>query len=200
MSYAKLIRWSGLVGLLAGGLTVLFNLALIAGIVSPAVDNPRVMGTILLTIFALIGFYAYQHARAGLLGLLGFVITVMALVVNVSFRYVAIFVVPVLQAQYPDALKAVSQGPITVFISVIFLLFVVGYVLFGIATLRADMLPRWTAWLLIVGPVVNYLGMMIPLASPLGSVLIGVGIAGMGYELWAGPRWRVAAPEPQPAL
>jgi uncharacterized membrane protein YhaH (DUF805 family) len=60
------------------------------------------------------------------------------------------------------------------------LTFLVGWLMFGVAALRARVYPRWAALLLIVGAV----GAGVPL--PLSTVPFGIAVAWMGSTLFAG--------------
>ncbi len=64
-----------------------------------------------------------------------------------------------------------------------------GYILFGLATLCARILPRWGTVLLIVGAVLGMippepLGPMPWFGLVLGAVLFGAGSIWLGYALW----------------
>jgi hypothetical protein len=56
----------------------------------------------------------------------------------------------------------------------------VGWLLFGIATLRARVYPRWTTILLIVGAVI----FVVPL--PLTGIVLSVSVAWLGFHLFRG--------------
>jgi hypothetical protein len=72
------------------------------------------------------------------------------------------------------------------FILVALLLELVGPVLLGIATLRANVFPRWTGWLLIAVPVLLLIGFFLSLPGPLAqldAVVLNLSLAGMGFSL-----------------
>jgi hypothetical protein len=56
----------------------------------------------------------------------------------------------------------------------------VGFVLFGIATFRARVLPRWSGLLLVAYPLVLIAG--VPVEGPL--ILVGLLWLALGYALW----------------
>lgn len=62
---------------------------------------------------------------------------------------------------------------------------VVGFVLLGIAILRARVLPRWTAVLLIVGTLAM-LGFNDQNAQALMAIPFGIAWMAVGYTLWSG--------------
>jgi hypothetical protein len=74
-------------------------------------------------------------------------------------------------------------------------LFMIGYVLFGIAMIRTATLPRWSGVLVAVGAPAHLLGFGIaqlvstaawPIAI-VGSVSLGAGLGCAGYRLWHKP-------------
>jgi hypothetical protein len=71
----------------------------------------------------------------------------------------------------------------------------IGYILFGVAMIRTATLPRWSGVLVALGAPAHLLGFGIaqpvstaawPIAI-LGSVSLGAGLAGPGYQLWHTP-------------
>lgn len=62
---------------------------------------------------------------------------------------------------------------------------IVGFVLLGIATLRAGVLPRWAALILIVGALAM-LGFNEQTALALMAVPLGTAWVAVGYTLWSG--------------
>jgi hypothetical protein len=62
---------------------------------------------------------------------------------------------------------------------------VVGFVLLGIAVLRARVVPRWAAVLLIVGTLAM-LGFNDQNALALMAIPNGIGWMAVGYVLWSG--------------
>ena len=75
--------------------------------------------------------------------------------------------------------------------------YVLGGLLFGIATLRAGILSRWAAGLLAVGAVAPFVLAMLP--HPLDrtfAVPTGLALAWLGYALWSERREQAAEPVP----
>jgi hypothetical protein len=75
------------------------------------------------------------------------------------------------------------------------LIFSVGYVLLGIAIIRAGVLPRCAGILLAVGGLIVAFPppIGIPAVLAVGHALFGLGLAWSGYTLWNG-----AEQEPNP--
>jgi hypothetical protein len=75
--------------------------------------------------------------------------------------------------------------------------YVLGGLLFGIATFRAGILPRWAAGLLAVGAVAPFVLAQLP--HPLDrtfAVPVGIALAWLGYALWSERREQAAEPVP----
>ena len=70
---------------------------------------------------------------------------------------------------------------------------VVGFVLVGLAVLRAKVLPRWAAVLLVVGSLAM-LGFNDQNAQALMAILNGIAWMAAGYLLWSGKEKPVRQP------
>ena len=76
-------------------------------------------------------------------------------------------------------------------------MYVLGGLLFGIATFRAGILPRWAAGLLAVGAVCALVLALLP--HPLDRIFavpMGLALAWLGYALWSERREQAAEPVP----
>ena len=72
-----------------------------------------------------------------------------------------------------------------------------GGLLFGIATLRAGILPRWPAGLLAVAAALTPLAALLPHAiQRLAGIPVGLALAWLGYALWSERREQAAQPVP----
>ncbi len=147
----------------------LFAVEGLADAVSPA-DYPLavVLGpAVVLLLVGYLGYAAVQHERTGRLGLLALALVVGGLLVDAAGKV------------------GLLGEPVTV-IGV--LTFMAGSVLYGVATWRARVFPRWCA-----------LGFIVPLPLPLvvevfGTVLAGLVYVALGVALWA--RSSTVAPTP----
>jgi hypothetical protein len=76
------------------------------------------------------------------------------------------------------------------------LFYLLGGLLFGIATFRAGILPRWAAGLLAVGIVLPILGSsLVPHPfDRIFAVPVGLSLAWMGYALWSERREQASEP------
>jgi len=190
------MRLTGITAITAGTVNILFNLVGIGVSIPPGVQNTRVFLVLFLLIFAFTGIYARQSHKAGVAGLLGYILAVVSLIMNVCFRFGDLFIGTVLLPNYTEAVQAILAGPYSTALNVTFLLFVIGYVLFGAGMLRARVFSRWAAWLVIIGAVVSYVLMMLPIN--IGAILVGISLVWIGYQLWS--EQAAAMPELRPAI
>ena len=158
------IRWSGLIAI-AGGL--LFPIAAILhpnGEDLTAVNMPNwvpahLMGlaSVMLLHLGLIGVYARQLDQAGWLGLVSFVLAFVGGAFASAVQYVTSTAIPLIAGQAPSLFNQAMTPPS--FAPPLFVLgFVLGHILFGLATIRAGVLPRWSGLLVMVGMGLFFLG------------------------------------------
>ena len=205
MSSSQLIRWSGLAAITAGVSLVvaeLLSLLLFGYDFSNTATTDTytfysvwIMIAGLLLPLGLVGLYARQLETSGLLGLVGFVVAFIGTVLGAGFFWSSAFVAPILAVEAPQLLDVRSLPGF--FRS--FIVFGLGWLLFGVATLRAGIYPRAPAVLLIVGSV------LIVIRLPLTSIVLDAAVAWMGYVLFTGrdiaagrPRRRRRAPREHP--
>jgi hypothetical protein len=177
----RLLRWCGMALIAAGVLMVL------ATLLHPSRETAT---TIVASEQKLVAAHV-AYTLAWLLVLLGLPGTYLIAVTG-NFGFLA----PVLAKQSPAVLDSISQYPPVVMINgLAAVLFMIGYVLFGVAMIRTATLPRWSGVLVAVGAPAHLLGFGIAqLASTaawpiaiLGSVSLGAGLAWPGYRLWHTP-------------
>lgn len=81
-----------------------------------------------------------------------------------------------------DALEAAQSGTLAVgWISAMVIL-ALGWTLFGIASLRAKVVPSLAAWLLIIGTLLMLVLDLLGLPS---AVVFGVALGWLGWWLWS---------------
>ncbi len=203
MTTRKLFRLAGLALILCGVLTPL------AQIIHPSDERPQtilaqtgrlvtghVLSTvaILLGLLGLVGLYLYESEETGILGLAGFILAFtgnVLLTTSGNFGYIA----PVLASHAPDTLAAANTYPPELILDVVMVLsYIIGFLLLGMATVRARRLPRLSGWLLAASPPVFLIFSGISLASGLtafywfgilGQVLFGIGLVLAGRVLWS---------------
>jgi hypothetical protein len=179
MKKEQVFRLNGLMAIFVGVVMVIFNSAVAVVQLPLQLISYRTFLSPILLIFVFTGFYAFQANRAGILGLIGYVVTIISLVLNVCFRFSEIFIGSVLSERYSEAITVIVQGPYSFVQQITFTLFLCGYILFGISTLRAQLLPKLAAWLLMGGGVISYALVMLPIN--VGAIMSGAAIAWLGY-------------------
>ena len=143
------------------------------------------------------GLYTRQAKRSGWLGLVGFVLFSLWLVLIMGFSFVEAFVLPHVAATAPKfvdswmgmfngSASTVDMGALPALWTLSGPLYILGGLLFGIATFRAGILPRWAGALLAGGTVLAPLAKPLSLAAqPKIAIPVGVALAWLGYALWS---------------
>ena len=153
----------------------------------------------LFALLGLTGFYARQAGEAGVLGLVGFAATLFAAAYHFYLLLYEAYATPLL-AQEPTTSALIGDGPLAHgagALGPVAFLTVLAFPLFGIATVRAGVLPRPAGWLQIASVPVFFLSIvLVPLGvfaeagllSPIAVLyyLTFLGYAWGGYALWTG--------------
>jgi hypothetical protein len=172
-------RFSGFVVLLAGGLTILFNTMLWTQLIPRTLEYPGYLGLQILFIFTLIAILILHIQNPGVLLVVGFVMSLVSLIIDAGFSYYATFAFPILQAQFPDAVSAVLDGPVGSLGIVSMGLGLVGNLLFYFAVIQAGLVPRWITVVLILATLLT----LAMLPYNLSVILSGFGLIAMGFYL-----------------
>jgi hypothetical protein len=195
MSSTTLYRLSGIVLLLGGVLSIIGALLQIPSAPGTPLWIPSTwlaLGGSLLILLGWPGLYLKQADKAGRLGLLGFVLSFVALlIVGIGFGTIDAFVAQVLAVEetMPALLGFELLGG---------LLLVVGPLLFGIATLRASVFPRWVAIILIAGSIATLVTVLLHDWNEVSAAILFLAIACFGYVLWSGRYGTDFVPSVQP--
>jgi hypothetical protein len=199
MSSSNLFRWSGLGFLLAGILLPLSwyirfaegdsgNPATVMSALYVTEHTLAIIGVI-LTLFGLVGIYTRQIRETGRVGLLGFLALFTGTVLLGGLLFFEGYVVPAIAATKPslheDALFNVPTLLVPAIVLSIFNL--LGFVLLGVATMRANVLPRWAALLFIIGGILYSPGPnQLPwIVFTIGTTVVGLAQIWLGYALWS---------------
>lgn len=204
MNTTNLIRWTGLAAMGAG---VIF-----AGI--QPIHPPDVLASVttipwtiiitakfvmcLLFLLGITGLYARQVGEAGWLGLAGFLLLSLCWWIQTGFVFTELFILPVLATAAPQFVDSflgiINQHPGAMDIGALPMVYNVGAgityllggLLFGIATFRANVLPRWPAGLLAVAAMVTPLAALLPHAiQRYAAIPMGFALIWLGYTLWS---------------
>ena len=139
----------------------------------------------------LVGFYAYQSARAGWPGFVGFSLLFCGvLLFGVGFGFISATVIPWLTTHAPELLVGALPPLLSVFAVVSTLLVAVGAIPLGIASVLAGVLPRWPGLLLVLSGIaglLNLLPYLKNIPAPVSAALLFLGLGWAGYALWREP-------------
>lgn len=205
MNPQTLIRWAGLSALAAGlifaGIQPVHPLDTLESVTTThwALIQSLKAAMCVFGLFGLTGLYARQAHAAGWLGLVGYLLFSLFYLLTLPFVYSEAFILPLLAREAPafvtgflglfnGQLTGRELGPLPALYALAgFGGYVLGGLLFGVATVRAGVLPRWPAVLLAVAAVSPpLLAGLLP--HPLDRALavpMGVALIWLGYALWS---------------
>ncbi len=200
---ATLIRWAGVSAMLAGICYV------IVGVFHP-LNIPQSVTTsrwIIVHVFAIAmsffgllgmaGLYARQAEKTGWLGLAGYLLLSLWLALILGFTFVEVFILPVIAATAPafvagwlgmftGTASTVDLGALPFVWTLTGPIYILGGLLFGVATFRAAILPRGAGILLAVGTVIGPVAILFPAEyQPKVAVPVGLALVWLGWALWS---------------
>jgi hypothetical protein len=155
---------------------------------------------LLLFVIGLPGMYLRQAERAGVLGLVGFILVFFGSLLAGAFFTLRVTVFPLLAQVAPKLLEGeILPGGMFLLLLVFSLLDMIGAILLGIAIMRAHVFPRLAGVLLIIAGI----GMLLAFFSPIplilaiietiSSIAFDAAFLWCGYVLIAGGRGTVEA-------
>jgi hypothetical protein len=170
----------------------------------------RETAKIFMAFFSLIGItgiYLRQVRQTGVLGLIGYVLLGVGYLTILGVQLIGVFVLPDLAASQPgyvnDVLTVATNGTPVGDVSRMQALnniaigYIIGGVVYGIALVRAGVLARWAAVLMVVGAVATVATFQLPeLTQRLFAIPAGVALIGLGYSLWRDQRTTKTALSP----
>jgi hypothetical protein len=146
------------------------------------------MGSLLLAVTAI---YTCESAALGQVGLIGYLTAFLGTLMVAGDWWFEAFVVPVIAAAAPAVLDLPISGSVLVGAIATVGLYTMGWTLFGLAVLRAGIVPRPAAVLLLVGGLAGPLALSTPYQIPLA-----IAIGWIGATLRSESRVRLIADEP----
>ena len=201
-----LLRLAGLSAFVAGTCYVLVGLFHPANVASSVTTDRWLIVHLIACamsffgLLGLVGLHARQASRTGWLGLCGYVLLSLWMTLIMGFSFVEALVLPHLYPAVPGfahAWMGMFNGPAgqfdlgtlpTVWTLTGFI-YILGGLLFGIATFRAGVLPRWAGALLALGTALAPMAALLPNASqPKIAIPVGIALAWLGYALWSEQR------------
>jgi len=188
MSESPLSRYAGPIATIAGGLfavaavglfLVMDRSDLVAMMTDPVflVFNAAYAITFPLLLIALVALYWRQAAEAGLFGAVAFCTAVTGTVALAGDMWFEGFAVPWLAQVAPVVFGADRSGSLLMaawLVSVV--LFSLGWILFGLASLRARVFPRALSVAVAVAGLIGFQAAMPPWGVALGLAVAAVGV------------------------
>ena len=204
---SKLIRLTGVAAIVAGLIFAAYQPIQPPEVLSSvttsawAILTPLKTAMCLLFLLGWTGLYARQVKEAGWLGLAGYLLLSLSWAIQFAFVFATAFILPQLATTAPrfvDSLLRSASGTVSVvnlgalpeLFTLVGISYILGGLLFGIATLRVGILSRWAAGLLAVAstlPVALVLHPVAALIPPqiqhLAAMPVGIAVAWLGYAL-----------------
>jgi hypothetical protein len=210
---SKLIRWAGLAAMGAGilyiAIQVIHPLDVFSSVTTAQWTITHYLSIVmdLLALIGLMGLYSRQVEKSGWLGLVGYLLFSGFWAFSVALHFIEAFISPVVATVAPKFVEGLlgmvtgqagemNLGALpTVFDMLIGLVgYVIGGILFGIATFRAGVLPRWAGGLLAIGTLLPVLLSSV-VQHPydrIFAVPVGLALAWLGYALWSERREQIS--------
>ena len=210
ISTGTLMRLAGLSAMVAGLCFIvigMFHPVNVPASVTTAVwVNVHIAATALgfFGLFGMAGLYARQAEKTGWLGLAGFILFSIWMTMVCGFSFVEAFILPKLATESPAFVEGflgiltgvpsqIDFGILPTLWKISDPMYLLAPLLFGIATFRAGILPRWAGALLALGSLLAPIGAIVPPEhQPKVMIPVGMAIVWLGYALFAERRERVS--------
>jgi hypothetical protein len=212
----KLIRWAGLAAMGAGILYIAIQaihpLDVFSSVTTTqwAITHYLSLAMDLLALLGIAGLYTRQVEKSGWLGLTGYLLFSLFWALSFAFHFMEAFIEPVVATVSPKfvegLLGVVTSTPSEINLGALPAVYMVaglagymlGGLLFGIATFRAGVLPRWAGGLLAFGTILPLLlsSLVQHPYDRIFAVPVGLALAWLGYALWSGRGEQVSEPVP----
>ena len=203
MTTSTLMRLAGLSAMAAGLCFIVIGMFHPVNVPSSVTTatwvNVHIFATALgfFGLFGMAGLYARQVEESGWLGLAGFLMLIVCWWLQTAFVFAEAFIAPPLAstaAGFVDGYLGISYGhtggidlgALPAIYGLVGILYLLGGLLFGIATLRARVLPRWPAGLLAIAALLTPAAALLPHAiQRYAAIPVALAIAWLGYALWS---------------
>lgn len=202
-SAPNLIRLTGLAAVVAGvifaGIQPIHPPDALSSVTTGAwaVITPLKVVMCFLFILGWTGLYASQVKAASWLALAGFLLLSACWALQLGFIFAEAFVMPLLANSAPTFVDGylgiaagrvsdVNLGVLPALFALAGILYVLGGLLFGVATFRAGILPRWPAALLAAASVLTPAAALFPhQIQRFAAIPVGIAAVALGYALWS---------------
>ncbi len=149
-------------------------------------------------LFGMAGLYARQAEKSGWMGLTGFVLISLWFGLVMPLSFVEAFILPRLATELPEFVAGflgmftgvpseIDLGILPTLWNLSGPMFILGPLLFGIATFRAGVLPRWAGGLLAFGALLIPVGAIVPAEyqPEVALLTIALALTWLGYALFS---------------
>ena len=206
MTTTMLYRLAGLAALIAGlsfAIVGVFHPANVAASVTTSawvIVHIFALALSVLGFYGLTGLYLRQVEESGWLGFIGYAMLTLWLAIVLGFTFVEVFILPPVATASPalvegfvgmftSAASTIDLGILPTIWNISGVLYLLGAIVFGVATFRAGVLPKWAGALLALGGLAGPAAVRFP-PSMTGFVAIpvGIAIAWLGWALWSEKR------------
>lgn len=211
---SKLLRWAGLSAIVAGTIFAVIQPIHPPDVIASVTTSKFIIITSFKTImsifglFGIAGLYARQVKQTGWLGLAGYVLLTIFYAVQMCFSFAEPLILPLLVPVAPKFVESVmgmssgaggpmNLGAFAVIFNILPVLYLLGLLLFGIATFRAHILPRWAAVLFALsGPLAIIMSQLPHQIARFAAVPMGIALVWLGYALFSERREPTSEPCP----
>lgn len=178
MEAFDLYRYTGITGIVAGVLNVVVEF------LPERIGLPLEVLVNTLGLWVLIALYLRQREASGVFGFIAYAIQSFGQALVIGFLFTQAFVLPELDAAQRAVVLA---GPTGLAAIVALAIVTLGAVLFGFATLRAGVFPKWAALLLMAGFIIVPIGAVgSQIVKMIGELVLSAGLISMSYALFSG--------------
>ena len=209
---SSLIRWSGLAAMTAGiifaGIQPIHPPDVLESVTTTpwAIITPLKTLMCFLFVLAFSGMYARQMREVGWLGLISYLMLSLMWALQMAFVFAETFILPLLAGTTPQFVNGylglfnghpvqMDLGALPALWTLAGLLYMLGGLMFGVATFRAGILPRWAGGLMAATAVLTPLAALLPHAiQRYAGIPMGIVVACMGYALWTERREQASGP------
>lgn len=198
MNQKTLYRLAGISALLAGLLFALIQFIhpeeSLSALTTTRWEVAHVLSVIfpVLALLGVTGIYVKQAKESGKTGFVGYLLLVGAFSLMLCFGFYEAFVAPVLATKAPavalDVMSILDSKPGPGMIGAVYqvngILYLLGGLVFAIATMRAKVFPLYAGGLLGLGVLVTLSAAAVPMMARPSAVVFSLGLALLGFVLF----------------
>jgi hypothetical protein len=144
------------------------------------------IATMLLAV-GFLGLYLKQAKETGLLGFIGFLLAFFGSLLFMCIQYIETILWPIFTEHAQGLLEQkgamFTDTVFTIFYLIMGFSLALGFIILGIATLRAKILSRWGALLTMIGGVLFSLVVSVIIVRTVGIVFLAAGLVWLGLGI-----------------